>query len=156
MRAAAAHAGPGDVASLHAELDAADRAYERGSAMADPIWVRFVTPAELEGLHGDSLIVLGEHEQAADAFRSMAQNLDERFSRNRAYYSVKLASSLLLQGDIAEASSQALAVLPEVISLDSYRVRASLDEVCTAVAPHQAQVPAAQELVHAYAQAQTA
>jgi tetratricopeptide (TPR) repeat protein len=156
MRAAAAHAALADEQAYRSEVAAAYRAYGQRSATPDPLWAQFVTEAELQGLCGDSLTVLGEHRQAADAFRSIAESLDERFHRNRAYYSAKLAASLLAQGDVAEASVQALAVLPEVTSLESHRVRTIIDDVQAGVAPYQERVPAARDLVHACTEALSA
>jgi hypothetical protein len=156
MRAAASYAALADARAYRAEVDAAYRSFERESSTPDPLWAQFVTEAELQGLCGDSLTVLGHHEQAADAFRAISESPDPRFRRNRAYYSSKLAASLLAQGDVAEASTLALAVLPEVTSLESYRVRSIIDGVAEGVAPHRDAVPAARDLLYAYGEALSA
>jgi len=156
MRAAASHAALADARSYQAEVAAAYRSFEREQSMPDPLWAQFVTETELQGLCGDSLTVLGQHERAADSFRAISESPDPRFRRNRAYYSSKLAASLLAQGDVAEASTLALAVLPEVTSLESYRVRSIIDGVAQGVTPHQDAVPAARDLLYAYGEALSA
>lgn len=156
MRAAAAHAALQDRPAFEASVAAAQAEFDRVDGADDPLWARFVTESEVRGLRGDALTVLGDHAGAAREFAAIAEHPDPRFRRNSAYYSAKLASALLDQGDITEASERALAILPEASDLHSTRVVSILDQIKNRVGPHQQSVPAARTYLQTYGTALTA
>jgi hypothetical protein len=150
MRAAAAHAGLGDVTACRRSLASSYRDYEGRQGSGDPLWARFVTRSELDGLRGHALALLGDHPNAVAAFRSITDNPDPRYRRNGAYYSARLAESLLAEGDVAGASGEALAVVPSARALRSERVVTILRGVRDGVEPYRRQVPAARDFSDAY------
>lgn len=149
MRAAAAHAAMSDRRASRLSIEAAFRTFEGPSSGPEPLWARFVTRGELEGLRAHALTMQGDHREAADAFQSIVDQLDSRYRRNTAYYRSRLAASLLAEGDVSQACTRALAVVPDACRLQSKRVDAILREIRAGVEPHRTKVPEAQELIHA-------
>jgi hypothetical protein len=150
MREAAAHAGLRDTSACRRALATAYRDYDGRSGSGDPLWARFVTRSELDGLRGHALALLHDHANAAVAFRTILDTPDPRYRRNNAYYSARLASSLLEQDDIAGASTEALALVPSASELQSKRVVSILREVREGVEPYRGSVPQAREFAEAY------
>jgi hypothetical protein len=150
MREAAAHAGLGDVTACRRALAGAYREYEGRSGTGDPLWARFVTRSELDGLRGHALALLGDHANAEVAFRAIVESPDPRYRRNAAYYSARLASSLLEQDDIAGASAEALALVPSARQMQSKRVVSILRDVRLGVEPHRRRVRGAAAFTEAY------
>jgi tetratricopeptide (TPR) repeat protein len=156
MRAAASHAGLHDTRACHRSIAAAYRDFEGPAGDDEPVWVRFVTHSELDGLRGDAYEKLGDHRQAALVFRSIADHPDQRYRRNAVYYSARLASSLVEQGEIGEASARAAGVVGEARHLRSPRVVSLLCQVRDSVAPHGATNAEARQCLSAFREARIA
>jgi uncharacterized protein YycO len=145
MRAAASHAGLHDQTACRRAIAAAYRDFEGSDISEDPLWAHFVTRSELDGLRGHALDVLGNHGEAAEVFSAIANHPDERYRRNSAYYSARLAAALADQGKIAEASLQACRVVANARDLQSNRVVSIMRDVKRAVEPYQSQVAEVRE-----------
>jgi transcriptional regulator with XRE-family HTH domain len=126
LREAAAQAHLGDAGEFARALADAEAGLDRWGTDDEPAWTRFVTPAELTGLAGQSQLVLGQPEKAAAAFRSIVDDPDPTFHRNGVYYTVQLAHATAAQGDSRGAAHVALDALPLVTALHSGRTRRSL------------------------------
>ncbi len=119
-----------DPRGMGRHLLAAERAYDRVGVAAAPSWLAFLTPAELSGL---SAIAHGSAGQYVRAEQQAAQTLDlleDRFTRNRTYYTVLLAELQLAQRDRARAAATATGL--EVAGIASSRIAARLERVITA------------------------
>lgn len=124
LRAANGRAGDGDAAGFRRDLALAKNAFERGSGGDDPLWIRFLTAAELAGIQGMSLIELGQPESAAASFSAAAGELaDPERPRNACYYQVRLAEAHLQAGDRSAASVAASAAVRPVSAIGSSRTR---------------------------------
>jgi len=108
-REAVARAASGDGGGFHVAITRAWREMDRETREDDPAWLGFVRPAEIAVQEAKGRAFLGE--QGADALYRDSL-LDAGLSpRNRASYQAQLAAVLARNGDVAQAVSEADAVL---------------------------------------------
>ncbi|MGW3284432.1 hypothetical protein ACWDR3_07305 [Streptomyces sp. NPDC001002] len=138
-RQAVGHARTGDRTRAQRSLARAETAYER--ARGQPAaWLSFLTPAELTGLAGAAHQALGQHRRAEQLTASALQMLEPRFERNRVYYTVQYAQTLLDEGDIEHAAAQAGAAATLAGRVRSERVQSKLGDLRAHLRRH-TQVP---------------
>lgn len=126
LREAGGWAGLGDRTACEAALLRARDLFERGPAAADPEWMSFFGPAELEGLEAQCWSALGEWSRAAEHASRAVDLQDPHFARNTALFTTQLAGDLARGGApdaAAERGERALDLLAEV---QSTRVRTML------------------------------
>lgn len=127
LRAATDRAGDHDQAGFRRDLTRAENEFSRGASDDDPLWISFLTAAELTGLKGLSLMALGDPGHAAPCFRAASGDLSEaRFSRNACYYQARLAGAYLQAGDRDAAEVAALSAVESVAAISSSRTRSLL------------------------------
>jgi transcriptional regulator with XRE-family HTH domain len=142
-RQAIAHAALGDGHGFRTAIARSWRELDRGLGADDPLWLRFVVPAEISVHEGKGLTYLGDPHAAVKAYQKSMED-DGLSHRNRACYHSQLAAALAGCGDVAGALSEGLAVLPalegRVVSLRALRElrpvrsaaeRAGAEEFCT-------------------------
>jgi hypothetical protein len=110
-REAIAHAALGDGHGFRTAITRAWRELERGPAPEDPLWLRFVVPAEISVHEAKGLTYLGDPRAAVEAYRTSMEDPDLSH-RNRACYHSQLAAALARCGDVTGALGEGLAVLP--------------------------------------------
>jgi len=108
-REAVARAASGDGGGFHVAILRAWREMDREIREDDPAWLGFVRPAEIAVQEAKGRIFLGE--QGADAMYGDSLRDAELSLRNRANYQAQLAAVLAGDGDVAQAVSEASAVL---------------------------------------------
>lgn len=109
-REALGHAMLGDTRAFSTAMTRAWRDIDRGDAGDDPVWLQFVTPAEISVHEGIGRTHLAEYAAATRLYQdSLAADLPPR---NAANYRSLLAATLAGEGDATEAIRQGLAVLP--------------------------------------------
>ena len=135
-REAIAHAALGDRHGFRTAITRAWRELDRRPAAEDPLWLRFVVPAEISVHEGKGLTYLGDPRAAAEVYRKSMEDAGLSH-RNRACYHSQLAAALARCGDVTGALSEGLAVLPslegQVASLRTLRelrpVRSAAEKV---------------------------
>ncbi|MGW0357145.1 helix-turn-helix domain-containing protein [Nocardia nova] len=93
-RQSVAYAAVGDVREAESAINRAWREVDRGlDDPNDPIWLHFVTPAEIQSITAQAWTFLGEHGKAVEIYRASvgAQNKQRDEASYRAYYSASLA-----------------------------------------------------------------
>lgn len=106
-RVALAHAGLGERTSSRRALDHARAALERAEKAPRPSWIAFYGQAELDGLTCAAFLDIRMPEQAEyHAHRALAA-MSPAFVRNRALYSVDLATAQLRQLELEQAVATA-------------------------------------------------
>ncbi|MBB5916826.1 transcriptional regulator with XRE-family HTH domain [Nocardia transvalensis] len=132
-REAVAHAAVGDRRAAEAAMIRALREVDRGlDDPDDPIWLHFVTPAEIQSITAQARTYLGQHDQAADIYQASvgAQSKPRDEASYRAYHS----SSLARLGDHNAAVTEGLSALALLEGpVKSRRLVAELEPVRTAV-----------------------
>lgn len=147
LRAARAHAAMDNEPGFLRELAIAKSQFAAGARPDDPLFINFVTEAELAGITALSYLDLHRPDWATDYLRRIIADPDPVFRRNTSYYTVKLAEARLNAGDLTEACEIGANVVQVVSTLDSGRVRRRLHELRDTVAPHGA---VARDFVEAY------
>jgi hypothetical protein len=123
----------GDPHGMGRHLAAAERTYDRADTAGAPSWLAFLTPAEVSGLGAIAHQSAGQYGRAeAHAVQTLSL-LDERFTRNRAYYSVLLAELQLAQGEHERAAATAASL--RTVGVTSSRITARLERVAAASRP---------------------
>ncbi|WP_416985942.1 hypothetical protein [Streptomyces sp. T028] len=117
----------GDPKSMGRHLAAAERTYDRVEVTGTPSWLRFLTHAELAGLAAIAHQSAGQYVHGEGHAARTLELLDERFTRNRAYYTVLLAELQLAQGEYERASATASSIRMDAVS--SSRITARLERV---------------------------
>jgi transcriptional regulator with XRE-family HTH domain len=112
-REAIAHAALGDAHGFRTAITRAWRELDRGPAPEDPLWLRFVVPAEIGVHEAKGLTYLGNPRAAVEVYRTSMEDASLSH-RNRACYHSQLAATLARCGDITGALSEGLAVLPSL------------------------------------------
>lgn len=120
----------GDPLGMGRHLAAAERTYDRAEVTGAPSWLGFLTHAELAGLAAIAHQSAGQYRQAEGHAMSALGLLDERFTRNRAYYTVLLAELQLMQRHCEMALVTASSMRTDVVT--SSRITARLERVTTA------------------------
>ena len=114
-REAIAQAAIGDRQGYQAAITRSWRELDRGVQDSDPLWLRFVRPAELSVAEAKGRMYLAD---PADAARLYRASLDEPglSPRNEVNYRAQLAAALAAEGDTGGALGEGLAVLPALES----------------------------------------
>ncbi len=129
LRQALAHAQLGDDVAFRAAITTARRELDRGPHDADSMRTRFVSHSEITGYEAMAKAQLGAPAQAVRLYHSVLDDT-ARSPRDQAYYRAVLAGTLVQTGDLEQAISHGLAVLPDLgITLTSVRVLRELRPV---------------------------
>lgn len=120
----------GDPQGMGRHLATAERTYDRADAIGAPSWLAFLTPAELSGLGAIAHQSAGQYGRAEAHAAQTLDLLEERFTRNRAYYSVLLAELQLAQGEHERAAATAASL--RTVGVTSSRITARLERVTAA------------------------
>ncbi|UQI43566.1 tetratricopeptide repeat protein [Streptomyces sp. HU2014] len=126
LREAGGWAGLGDRAACETTLLRARDLFERGPGPADPEWMSFFGPAELEGLEAQCWSALGEWARAAGHARHAVDLQDPHFARNTALFTTQLAGDLARGGAPDAAAAQGERALDLLAEVRSTRVRTML------------------------------
>ncbi|MFJ2902838.1 hypothetical protein [Streptomyces sp. NPDC087212] len=136
LREAGGWAGLADRAACARALARAQALYERGHSDADPEWMTFYGPAEVEGLEAQCWSTLGDWRRAARHARRAARLQDPHFLRNIALYTAELADDLARDGRPDEAATAGLRVLHLLEEVQSSRVQTMLAATARVLLPH--------------------
>lgn len=123
----------GDPQGMGRQLAAAERIYDRANVTGAPSWLAFLTPAELSGLGAIAHESAGQYGRAEQQALETLDLLEDRFTRNRAYYTVLLAELQLAQGERERAAATASKIRTGHIA--SSRIAARLTRVTAASQP---------------------
>jgi tetratricopeptide (TPR) repeat protein len=122
LRRALAHAQLGDEVAFRSAVMSAHRELDRGPHEADPSWTKVVRPSEITAWEAAGRAALG---RTAHAVRLYQAVLDDptRASRNQANTRALLAATLVREGDLDQAISHGMRILPDLgTTLTSGRV----------------------------------
>ncbi|MGA4849007.1 twin-arginine translocation signal domain-containing protein [Streptomyces sp. G5(2025)] len=139
LREAGGWAGLGDRAGCEQSLTRAHALFDRGPSDADPEWMSFYGPAELEGLEAQCWSALGDWDRAARHARhaaATASSQTPQFTRNLALYTAELADDLARAGRPDEAATAGLRVLSLLDEVQSSRIQAMLATTARVLLPH--------------------
>ncbi|MFC8130625.1 tetratricopeptide repeat protein [Streptomyces sp. NPDC057302] len=139
LREAGGWAGLGDRPGCEQALTRAHALFDRGPCDADPEWMTFYGPAELEGLEAQCWSALGDWERAARHARraaGVASAQTPQFTRNIALYTAELADDLARAGRPDEAATAGLRVLGLLDEVQSSRIQAMLATTARVLLPH--------------------
>lgn len=132
-RQAVAYAAVGDRRETMSSINRALREVDRGLDDADdPIWLHFVTPAEIQSITAQAWTYLGQHDKAVAIYQTSvgAHNKPRDEASYRAYYAAALARLGEHGAAVAEGLS-ALALLGGPVK--SHRLVSELQPVRTVV-----------------------
>jgi transcriptional regulator with XRE-family HTH domain len=128
-REAIAHAALGDDRGYKTAITRSWRELDRGTSDDDPVWLRFVKPAEVSVAEAKGQMILGRPARAADLYRAGLEE-PKLSPRNSVNYRAQLAAALAAEGDTTAAVGEGLAVLPALESrVTSPRTLRELREV---------------------------
>ncbi|MGH4020358.1 MAG: hypothetical protein ACRDT0_14215 [Pseudonocardiaceae bacterium] len=116
---------------------------------SDPLWLYWVSPAEITAGAGDCLLQLGQPDRATALLDEGITLFDESFARDRQVYLTHLAdarSRPRRQRDLDVAASRGMAAIQLAESLVSTRSVDCLRELYGQMTPH-AQVPAVRDFL---------
>jgi tetratricopeptide (TPR) repeat protein len=139
LREAGGWAGLGDRAGCEQSLTRAHALFDRGASDADPEWMTFYGPAELEGLEAQCWSALGDWQRAARHARravGVASAQTPQFTRNIALYTAELADDLARAGRPDEAATAGLRVLSLLDEVQSSRIQSMLATTARVLLPH--------------------
>ncbi|WPO73607.1 hypothetical protein [Streptomyces sp. KN37] len=139
LREAGGWAGLGDRVGCEQSLARAHALFQRGASDADPEWMSFYGPAELEGLEAQCWSALGDWERAARHARRAAATASAQtpqFTRNIALYTAELADDLARAGRPDEAATAGLRVLALLDEVQSSRIQSMLAATARVLLPH--------------------
>jgi len=111
---------------------------------SDPLWLYWVTPAEITAGAGDCLLQLGHPDRAAALLDGGIALFDKSFTRDQQIYLTHLADALARPGkqrDLEAAVDRGLAAVHLTENLASTRGTDCLHDLCRKLLPH-ASVPA--------------
>jgi tetratricopeptide (TPR) repeat protein len=112
-RLAAVQAGAGERTGALRSFELACAAFEQADhAEQRPSWMNFYDRSELDGLGALVMARIGEHDKAEAQLHRTLARLRPEYARNRAFYSAHLALAQLRQGDVEQACTTAIHVLP--------------------------------------------
>ena len=115
----------------------------------DPLWLYWVSPAEITAGTGDCLLQLGRAEEATALLDNGIAMFDESFTRDRQIYLTHLADALARPGkqrDLDAAVDRGLAAVLLTESLASTRAIECLHELYARMQPH-APAPAVRDFL---------
>ncbi|MDT0435932.1 MULTISPECIES: hypothetical protein [Streptomyces] len=136
LREAGGWAGLADRTACEQALARAHALHERGRSDADPEWMSFYGPAELEGLEAQCWSTLGDWSRGAAHARRAARLQNEHFTRNIALYTAELADCLARGGRPDEAAGAGLRVLDLLDQVQSSRIQTMLAGTARVLLPH--------------------
>jgi len=122
---------------------------ERFESDSDPLWLYWVSPAEITAGAGDCLLQLGQSHQATALLDEGIAMFDESFARDQQIYLTHLADALARPGkqrDLDAAADRGLAAVQLAESLASTRGIDCLRELYARMQPH-APVPAVRDFL---------
>jgi hypothetical protein len=118
-REANGHAARGDHLAVQEAIRKSERAFNSARGI-DPVWTAFFTDAELAGVTGAALRMLGDNARAVPRIH-VAADMQGR-ARNQACWRFALADGLAAAGDPVHACAVAAPVLSAAAELASTRV----------------------------------
>ncbi|MGW7273039.1 tetratricopeptide repeat protein [Streptomyces sp. NPDC054864] len=139
LREAGGWAGLGDRAGCERSLSRAHALFDRGPTDADPEWMTFYGPGELEVLEAQCWSALGDWERAARHARraaGIASAQTPQFTRNIALYTAQLADDLARAGRPDEAATAGMRVLGLLDEVQSSRIQSMLATTARVLLPH--------------------
>ncbi len=111
----------GDSKETRNALTRAYKSFDHGPSDEDPRWIDFYSLAELDGIAAMCHADLGEMDVAAKLSEKSLATMDQRYGRNRAWYSVVLAETHMQRGDLYGACEIARDTLPLIAEVSSTR-----------------------------------
>ncbi|MER5256220.1 MULTISPECIES: tetratricopeptide repeat protein [unclassified Streptomyces] len=139
LREAGGWAGLGDRAGCEQSLTRAHALFDRGPCDADPEWMSFYGPAELEGLEAQCWSALGDWGRAVRHARraaGVASAQTPQFTRNIALYTAELADDLARAGRPDEAATAGVRVIGLLDEVQSSRIQSMLATTARVLLPH--------------------
>jgi len=122
MRQALAQARLGDEVAFRSDITTARRELDRGPHETDPTWAHFVCHSEITSYEATGRAALGSPAQAVKLYHAVLDDT-ARSSRDRAHQRASLAEFLVQAGDLDQAVSHGLMILPDLgTTLTSGRV----------------------------------
>jgi hypothetical protein len=129
LRQALAHAQLDDDVAFRSAITTARRELDRGPHDADSMRTKFVSHSEITGYEAMARAQLGAPAQAVRLYQAVLDD-SARSPRDQAYYRALLAATLVQAGDLDQAVSHGLTVLPDLgTTLTSVRVLRELRPV---------------------------
>ena len=110
----------------------------------DPLWLYWVSPADITACAGNCLLRLGQADRAATLIEEGVTLFDGSFVRDRQLFSIHLADALTRPGkqrDLHAAADWGMVAIHLAETLDSRRNTDLLRHLCHQMKPH-AKVPA--------------
>jgi hypothetical protein len=110
----------------------------------DPLWLYWVSSADITAFAGNCLLQLGQAERAVPLLEEGSTLFGESFIRDQQLYSIHLADALARPGrqrDLDAAAGRGMSALHLAEGLDSHRNSGLLRDLCHRMKPH-ARVPA--------------
>ena len=122
LRQSLAHAQLGDDVAFRSAITTARRELDRGPHETDPMWTKFVRHSEITSYEAAGKARLGSPGQAAKLYHAVLDDT-ARSSRDQACQRASLAGTLVQAGDLDQAISHCLMILPDLgTTLTSGRV----------------------------------
>lgn len=112
-REAISYAALGDEAAYRSAITRAHRELDAGLNADDPMWLRFVVPAELRVAEAKGRIYLDDPAGAVGLYEESLAD-DDLSPRNRLNYRAQLAAALARSGQTDTAVAEGLTVLPDL------------------------------------------
>jgi hypothetical protein len=129
LRQALAHAQLDDDVAFRSAITTARRELDRGPHDSDSMRTKFVSHSEITGYEAMARAQLGAPAQATRLYHAVLDDT-ARSPRDQAYYRALLAGTLVQAGDVDQAISHGLTVLPDLgTTLTSVRVLRELRPV---------------------------
>jgi hypothetical protein len=129
LRQSLAHARLGDEIAFRSAITTTRRELDRGPHETDPTWTKFVSHSEITGYEAMARAQLGAPAQAAGLYQTVLDDT-ARSPRDQACYRALLAGTLVQAGDLKQAISHGMAILPDLgTTLTSVRVLRDLRPV---------------------------
>jgi hypothetical protein len=129
MRQALAHARLGDDVAFRSAITTARRELDRGSHDADSTWARYVNHSDVTGYEAMGRAHLGAPAQAVARLYQAVLDDTANSHRTQVYYRALLAGTLVQAGDLDQAISHGLMILPDLGPLTSGRMLRELRPV---------------------------
>jgi len=113
MRRSVAHAQLGDEVAFRAAITTARRELDRGPHETDPTWTKFIRHSEITVCEAGGWRRLGSPAQAVKLIHAALDDT-ARSPRDRALQRASLAGALMHTGDLSQAISHSLMILPDL------------------------------------------
>jgi len=129
------HAVAGDGAGTARALDRAERLFDQAERGTDPQWLGYFDEAYLAAKFGQTFTALGRGDLAL-RFAHRSLDMDERYSRGRAFNLSLVARAHAQAGEVEEAAAAGQRAADAAEGIDSARSRDYLAEISDRLAPH--------------------